>query len=515
MSAAVTPSGVRDGDPAALAGLCAVRGPSVLAYCRHVAGDADATAAAAEAFASFRHAVVATADLADLKPELLLVNATRRAAALRAHGAGHGLCADVPAMLAARADKSISIGDLERLEEHLETCWSCRAPVARFQAAERAYRDPPDPTIDPLAAEQIVAALVAAAPGPAERASPAPDPAALNGTEHRHPATGILPRTATDPVEGHALGEATSEYRVLDVIDDEPPAAEAPGRQRPSRRAAAPPARQGILAAALIALGLRQGSSPGPESFAAQPPEPPEPRSRTVRRIPRGDAATAASAGRAHRPSAAAGGAPPAGAGAAVDRSAAPATSDRTRRPPSRRGGGRARSRRSPTLQIVLPVLVVLVALLIALAVSGVLGGSEPASSSSVSAPAAPSAVKPADVVVVPGVKPASGAEVERAKARERAKAEAEAQAAGATPAPAAPAPVGTGVPATRPPAPAATTRPAPQGDATPAPRDTGTGGARRIDAGDGATGAEEIPPAEDPSTVPDLAPPPETGAQP
>ena len=84
MPAAITPSGVRNGDPAALAGLCAVRGPSVLAYCRHVAGDNRAADAAADAFARFRAAVVETGDPSDLNPEALLINATRAAAAIAA-----------------------------------------------------------------------------------------------------------------------------------------------------------------------------------------------------------------------------------------------------------------------------------------------------------------------------------------------------------------------------------------------------------------------------------------------
>jgi hypothetical protein len=43
----VTPVGVRDGDPDALAGLCDRRGPAVLAYCEVVAGAQAAAVAAA------------------------------------------------------------------------------------------------------------------------------------------------------------------------------------------------------------------------------------------------------------------------------------------------------------------------------------------------------------------------------------------------------------------------------------------------------------------------------------
>jgi len=77
----VTPAGVRDGDPGALAGLCEVRGPAVLAYCEVVAGRGAAGAATADAFGSFRGGVVATDDLGSLNPEALLISATRHAAA--------------------------------------------------------------------------------------------------------------------------------------------------------------------------------------------------------------------------------------------------------------------------------------------------------------------------------------------------------------------------------------------------------------------------------------------------
>ena len=46
---AVTPEGVRAGDPAALAALCERRGGAVLAYCREVCDPGDAPLAAAEA----------------------------------------------------------------------------------------------------------------------------------------------------------------------------------------------------------------------------------------------------------------------------------------------------------------------------------------------------------------------------------------------------------------------------------------------------------------------------------
>jgi hypothetical protein len=167
--------------------------------------------------------------------------------------------------------------------------------------------------------------------------------------------------------------------------------------------------------------------------------------------------------------------------------------------------------------------VVVIVAVLVALFVSGVFGGDEPASTPHISAPSSPTGSAPAKIVAVPGAKEATADEVELAKARDRARARGEtlpadtakhtskttsaatsakpAATAGAT----APAPAATTPPAAPPPPPppaAATTK------------KSGRDG-KRIDAGSGATGAEQIPPATDTSDVPELAPPPESAPAP
>ena len=103
------------------------------------------------------------------------------------HVVAPGHCAAVPRLLAERADKTLPDADLARLEAHLAECWACRAPVARFKAAERAYLDPPEPKLDPAVAEQILAALVAAVPPPPE---PEPEPPVLqaaNGAAPQRP----------------------------------------------------------------------------------------------------------------------------------------------------------------------------------------------------------------------------------------------------------------------------------------------------------------------------------------
>lgn len=177
--AAVTPAGVRDGSPAALTGLVARRGTAVLAFCEAVCDPADAPLAAAEAFARFRGAVAAADDPGGLHPEVLLLGATRHAAAALARHAvptsgvrsrlGRGrdrvpLCPQVPALLAARADDMLGPTDLDMLAQHLDRDPACREIEAAFRRAERAYRSPPDRRLPGEVEHAILVALVGAAP---------------------------------------------------------------------------------------------------------------------------------------------------------------------------------------------------------------------------------------------------------------------------------------------------------------------------------------------------------------
>ena len=451
--ATVTPSGVRDGDPAALAGLCAVRGPSVVAYCRHVAGEADAGAAAADAFARFRVAVVAAGDTTSLNPEALLVSATRTSAAARASTSGQGDCVDVPMLLAGRAEKTIAAPDLERLESHLEQCWACRAPVARFKAAERAYRDPPEKTVDVLLTAQIVGALIAAVPS-----APPPQPAAasLNGSAAQAPEAEAEAAPAPPPDQPTDHFEAPGMVEPLPEEID--PGADADAQTRRRRRREKKPDGEGAGAGALLSRLRPPGKSRGPR----QPPS-----AQTQRREPRAFG------------------------------------------PPL---PGAERKRSALRLTIVLPIVLILLALLAALYVSGVFGGDDPASTPSVSVPTAQPAAPAIDAV--PGAKGASADAVETAKARARgddapspaARKKEQAESARA-PAPASPPPVAANPP---PAAPAVSANnPVTPPPPPPAPRrDTGAGDEKQIDAGSGATGAEQIPPPADASDVPDLAPP-------
>ena len=445
---------MREGDPTALAALCAVRGPSVVAYCRHVAGKAAAGDAAADAFARFRVAVVAAGDTTSLNPEALLISATRTSAAARADITAPGHCAQVPALLAARAEKTIAAGDLERLEAHLEQCWACRAPMARFKAAERAYRDPPEGTVDPALCAQIVEALVAAVP-PAP--PPPPEPAAL-------PANGTAPGTQPDATPPVPLDQPTEHFAAAGMVEPkltEEAAAYAEAEPAGARQRRREKRRGG--AAALLARVRPAASSRGPRE-QPQDGEPPMPTA----------------------------------PGAALQ---AP-----------------KRSRAPLRLAVVLPIVLILLALLAALYVSGVFGGNDPASSPSVSAPAAtPADTTEPKVVVVPGAKDASADAVETAKARARGEGDsgtakqkpaAKQESPRQAPAPAAASPP----PAATPPPPASPAVSAKNPVTRPAPkRDAGAGDEKQIDAGRGRDLLGSRRAAADPSGVPDLAPPPET----
>jgi hypothetical protein len=192
---AVTPQGIRAGDPAALAALCERRGGAVLAYCREVCEPAAASAAAAEALARFRAAVWAAADASDLEPERLLLSATRHAAAARARttfeastprrmlGRGQSVtCVRMPGLIVARAENLLGSADLDRLSRHLERCQACRATEAAFRRAERAYVATAHAPLDTSTTALLLAALAEAAPveppPPVEEPEPEPVPVA-------------------------------------------------------------------------------------------------------------------------------------------------------------------------------------------------------------------------------------------------------------------------------------------------------------------------------------------------
>jgi hypothetical protein len=172
-TAAVTPKGIRDGDPIVLAALTERRGGAVLAYCEHVAPGVAANAAA-DAFARFRRDVVDSRDPLALDPEATLVRATRLAAAAHAprpHVSSSGLlgrrgasCALIPELLAARAEGELTMGDRARLSRHLARCAQCREADERFRRAEEAYLAAPDAPPPQPVAKELMHSLMTAAP---------------------------------------------------------------------------------------------------------------------------------------------------------------------------------------------------------------------------------------------------------------------------------------------------------------------------------------------------------------
>jgi hypothetical protein len=229
---AVTPQGIRAGDPAALAALCELRGGAVLGYCREVCEPAAASAAAAEALARFRAAVWAAGDAADLEPERLLLSATRHAAAARARttfeasaprrmlGRGQSVtCVRMPGLIVARAENLLGSADLDRLSRHLERCQACRATEAAFRRAERAYVATAHAPLDSSTTALLLAALAEAAP---VEPPPAVEEVPLVVEEAPPPVEEALPvvEEAPPPVEE---APPVVEEAPLPVAEPEPP----------------------------------------------------------------------------------------------------------------------------------------------------------------------------------------------------------------------------------------------------------------------------------------------------
>ncbi len=376
--AVVTPAGVRDGDPAALRALIARRGNAVLAFCEAVCERDVAPLAAAEAMARFRAAVGAAEEPGHINPEPLLLGATRHAAASLARVPSGGsvlrgrlrardreACADVPLLLAGRAEDLLGPDDLDRLAHHIETCPACREIEAAFRRAERAYRSPPERPLPEHIEQQLLVALAGAAPL-------------------------VAPGSET-------LGDLLD--REPDLWAAEPPAADiAPEtEQQADAEPGAPPEPPSLEAEAV------------PEAEAATPEPEPEPEAATPER--EAEAATPEPEPEAATPEAA----PPApdleAAGLEPVRDPGPPLppvhaplSDPHEVPtgviaalpadalPARSPGGLPRTRRhihlphphlsgdhGPLFRYVLPATAIALAIVIILAISGVFGGNDPA----------------------------------------------------------------------------------------------------------------------------------------
>jgi hypothetical protein len=268
---AVTPEGMRTGDPAALAALCERRGAAVLAYCAEVCEPAEASLAAAEALARFRAAVWASGDAPGLDPERLLLSATRHAAAARARvpadpgaarrilGRGHTeTCARMPALIVARAENLLGSADLDRLSRHVDRCPSCRATEATFRRAERAYVATTHRPLDSSTTALFLAALAEAAPIEAPAPEPVAEPESV-GEPETVAAAEQLPDELDDADDDGWTGEYevsgdTYEHHMIEPGPATWNATEEPPRRRRRLRVIVPVA---VLAAgAAAAMGV-------------------------------------------------------------------------------------------------------------------------------------------------------------------------------------------------------------------------------------------------------------------
>lgn len=160
-----------DGEPDALAALCARHGIPVLAYCEHVAAPRKAALAAVDAFAQLRASIFAAADPAsEIDVEALLLTTTRRAAS--AHGVSTTSlratsvfqCAGREPDLVAQLERRLEPAERQELEEHVSGCEECARAAGRLEAGRRAFDSPPRAPLPAHVAELLVAALAGAAP---------------------------------------------------------------------------------------------------------------------------------------------------------------------------------------------------------------------------------------------------------------------------------------------------------------------------------------------------------------
>src|SRR3954452_4822983 len=176
--AAITPQGIRDGDPAVLAALAARRGPAVMAFASEICDEHYAVRATADAFARFRVAVATDEEATRQHPDALLLRCARRAALdLAPRGPDLG-CDPALELLALRSEKAIKPRDASLLSRHLSSCEHCRDLAAGLESADRAYREAEDSELEPATVAPIVAALAAAAPVRLETANGRSAPAA-------------------------------------------------------------------------------------------------------------------------------------------------------------------------------------------------------------------------------------------------------------------------------------------------------------------------------------------------
>ena len=132
------------------------RAAAALAYCSRLCAPEAIADAVEAAFARVFDAAASGEPLDDAALDDRLRSAVRGESARRASAATAGMparrllerladanrggaCGLMPALLAARADKTLSDADVERMQQHLRRCAECRTAEQRFDEAERAF----------------------------------------------------------------------------------------------------------------------------------------------------------------------------------------------------------------------------------------------------------------------------------------------------------------------------------------------------------------------------------------
>ena len=144
----------------------------MLAYCEQVAPRDQAADAAADAFARLRASVMALGDARWVDGDALLLHVVRSAAGWRGSNAvaareGRPVsesCAALEFELVAYVENSLSQAARGGVDEHLTECRFCAATLRRLEAGERAYERPPRAPLPAGVAEEMLRALVLAAP---------------------------------------------------------------------------------------------------------------------------------------------------------------------------------------------------------------------------------------------------------------------------------------------------------------------------------------------------------------
>lgn len=145
----------------------------MFAYCEQVAAPGNAMIAAAEAFAEFRASVIdRKGRLTAADAERLLRSTTCRvaahhgvnAAAARASRLAREGCTGHESQLIDYAEDTLAEIESEDFADHLAKCRHCADAVRRLQAGRRAFERPPRAALPSRVVEQLLEALITAAP---------------------------------------------------------------------------------------------------------------------------------------------------------------------------------------------------------------------------------------------------------------------------------------------------------------------------------------------------------------